>query len=75
LREIAESNRRRLAYRLQAWLQLLFPAAIVSFGLVVGLLFVSFFLPIVALIQKFELVGQAFQPDADSLVFLSGWKA
>jgi len=52
MREIADSNRRRLAYRLQAWLQVLFPAAIVGFGLVVMLIYLSYFVPLLALIQK-----------------------
>ena len=52
LREIADSNRRRLAYRLQAWLQVLFPAAIVGFGIVALLFYLSYFVPLLALIQK-----------------------
>jgi type II secretory pathway component PulF len=52
MREIADSHRRRLAYRVQAWLQILFPAAILSFGLMVLLLVAGYFLPLVALIQK-----------------------
>ena len=52
LREMAESNRRRLAYRLQILSQWLFPLAIIGLGLLVGVFVVSFFLPIVALIQR-----------------------
>jgi type II secretory pathway component PulF len=52
MREIADGNRRRLAYRLQAWLQVLFPAAIVSFGVVVMMFYLSYFVPLLALIQK-----------------------
>lgn len=52
MREIADSNRRRLAYRVQAWLQILFPAAILSFGLMVLFLVAGYFLPLVSLIQK-----------------------
>jgi len=52
LREIADGHRRRLAYRWQTRLQILFPAAIVCFGLLVLLFWVSYFLPLIALIQK-----------------------
>jgi type II secretory pathway component PulF len=52
MREIADSNRRRLAYRAQAWIQILFPAAILTFGLMVLLLVAGCFMPLVALIQK-----------------------
>ena len=52
MREIADSNRRRLAYRVQAWIQVLFPAAIVSFGLVVMLFWLSYFTPLLVLIEK-----------------------
>jgi type II secretory pathway component PulF len=52
MREIADSNRRRLAYRLQAWLQVLFPSAIIGFGVVVLMFYLSYFVPLLALIQK-----------------------
>ncbi len=52
MRETADSNRRRLAYRVQAWLQILFPAAILSFGLMVLFLVAGYFLPLVSLIQR-----------------------
>lgn len=52
LREIADGHRRRLAYRWQTRLQILFPAAIVCFGLLVLLFWVSYFLPLIALIQR-----------------------
>jgi type II secretory pathway component PulF len=52
MREIADGTRRRLAYRLQAWLQVLFPAAIVVFGVLVMLFYLSYFVPLLSLIQK-----------------------
>jgi general secretion pathway protein F len=50
--EMADSNRRRLSYRLQAVLHLLFPACILTLGLLVGLIVVGYFAPIVAIIHK-----------------------
>lgn len=52
MREIADGTRRRLAYRLQAWLQVLFPVAIVAFGVLVMLFYLSYFVPLLSLIQK-----------------------
>lgn len=52
MREIADGTRRRLAYRLQAWLQILFPTAIVAFGVLVMLFYLSYFVPLIALIQR-----------------------
>lgn len=52
LREMADSNRRRLAYRLHALLQLLFPPVVVAFGLLVLFFVVALFLPLVVLIQR-----------------------
>jgi type II secretory pathway component PulF len=51
MREVAEGNRRRFAYRVQGLLQVLFPAAVVAFGLVVLLAALAIFLPLVYLIQ------------------------
>jgi type II secretory pathway component PulF len=52
LREIADSMRRRAAYRLQAWVHLLFPAAILSLAAFVMAFWTAFFLPLMALIQR-----------------------
>lgn len=53
LTEVADAHRRRLASRLQGWIQILFPAAIVCFGLVVFTFWISYFLPMVASVEKF----------------------
>jgi type II secretory pathway component PulF len=52
LREMADSNRRRLNYRLYNMVQVLFPLAIVAIGLVVMAYIVAYFLPLVSLIQN-----------------------
>ncbi len=52
LREIADSMRRRAAYRLQAWVHLLFPAAVVSLAIFVMAFYAAFFLPLIALISR-----------------------
>jgi type II secretory pathway component PulF len=52
LNEIADSNRRRLAYRLQTLLQCVFPLVILGFGFAVMLFVVAFFMPLIALIQR-----------------------
>ncbi|MFC1596815.1 type II secretion system F family protein [Planctomycetota bacterium] len=52
LREMAESNRRRLNYRLHNVVQLLFPMAILVFGLMVMVFVVSYFMPLVMLINN-----------------------
>lgn len=52
LREVAETKRRRMAYRIHAWVQILFPAAIIGFGIVVGSFVAGCFIPLIALIQK-----------------------
>lgn len=52
LREMADSSRRRLAYRLTALVQLMYPVVIVSFGILVMTYVVGFFMPLIALIQK-----------------------
>ena len=51
LHETAESTDRRLGYRLQFWLQMLFPLLIVGMGALVGLFAVAYFLPLVQLIE------------------------
>lgn len=52
LREMAESVRRRLIYRLQAMAQVLFPPIVVLMGLVVMFIVVALFLPLVSLIAN-----------------------
>jgi type II secretory pathway component PulF len=49
--EMADSNRRRLAYRCQIWLQLAFALVTLVLGLGVLIFCVSFFLPLVNLVQ------------------------
>lgn len=51
LRELADSGQRRLVYRIQAWTQALLPVAVVSIGALVGLFVVSYFLPLIQLIE------------------------
>jgi type II secretory pathway component PulF len=52
MREMADSNRRRFIYRLQAVIQAAFPPMVIFFGLIVMFIVVSIFLPLVTLIQK-----------------------
>jgi type II secretory pathway component PulF len=52
LREMAASNRRRLVYRVQAWLQIFFPVVVLVYGTVIGFFVVGCFAPLVALIQR-----------------------
>ncbi len=52
LREMADSNRRRLAYRVQALLQMCFPLAVFVYGAIVAFLAVAVFLPLTALVYK-----------------------
>jgi len=52
LTEMADSARRRLAYRVQAAAQLLFPAIVILMGLIVSFIVVALYLPLVSLIQK-----------------------
>ena len=52
LHEMADSNRRRLAYHLQALAQLLFPPAVLALGLIVMFVVVGMFLPLIALINR-----------------------
>jgi len=49
--ELADSSRRRLGYRFQGMIQLLFPACILALGLVVAAVVIGYFLPVIALIQ------------------------
>jgi type II secretory pathway component PulF len=51
LHEMADSVRRRLAYRMQAMAQLLFPPVVILMGLVVMFIVVALFLPLISLIQ------------------------
>ncbi len=50
--EMADSNRRRFAYRLQAVVQSVCPLAVIGFGLVVMFIVVGLFYPLVELIKK-----------------------
>ncbi len=51
LREMAESNRRRFAYRLQSVVQTAFPLVIIFFGAIVGFIVVALFIPLISLIH------------------------
>lgn len=51
LAEMAEANERRLGYRLQFWLQMLFPLLVVALGALVFVVAVAYFSPIVRLIE------------------------
>ena len=51
LREMAESNRRRFAYRLLSVVQTAFPLVIILFGAIVGFIVVALFIPLISLIQ------------------------
>ncbi len=51
LQELAESGRRRFAYRLQAFTQAMFPPLVICCGLAVGFIVVALFYPLVVLIQ------------------------
>ena len=52
LREAAETGERRLAYRLQAILQLLFPVLVLGMGFLVFTIAVAYFSPLISLIQR-----------------------
>jgi protein transport protein HofC len=52
LREMAESNRRRFQYRMNAAIQVLFPLVVLSLGWLVLVHVVAYFIPLVALIQN-----------------------
>ncbi len=51
LEEMADSNIRRLAYRLRLAVNVLFPIVLFVFGLFIGFVVISLFMPLVALIQ------------------------
>jgi type II secretory pathway component PulF len=52
LRLLAESNERRLGYRLQLFSQALFPALILLMGVVIGTVCIAYFTPLVYLIER-----------------------
>jgi type II secretory pathway component PulF len=52
-REMADSNRRRFIYRVNALTQVLFPAVIVFYGLLMTMIAVAMFLPMASLIRRF----------------------
>ncbi|MGO8691356.1 MAG: type II secretion system F family protein [Thermoguttaceae bacterium] len=52
LREMADSSRRRLAYRVQALAQMLFPVVVLVFGLIVMLIALGIFRPLLALMRS-----------------------
>lgn len=52
LHEIAESNRRRFMYKLQATVQTAFPLAVVALGIVVGGIVIGLFVPLIKLITQ-----------------------
>lgn len=52
LREMAQSGRRRIAYRLTALLQVAYPLVILSLGFLAMIYAVGFFIPVVSLIQR-----------------------
>lgn len=51
LEEMADSSIRRLAYRLRLALNVLFPAVLFVFGMFIGFVVISLFMPLVSLIQ------------------------
>ena len=57
LEEMADSSRRRLLYRLQALLQVLFPLVLLSMGALVMLVVVGYFMPLVKLIESLSPAG------------------
>jgi type II secretory pathway component PulF len=52
MREMADSNRRRLAYRLNALVQLAYPPVIICVGLIVMFIVVALFYPLITIIQR-----------------------
>jgi type II secretory pathway component PulF len=52
MHEMADSNRRRLAYRLNALVQLAYPPVIICVGLIVMFIVVALFYPLITLIQR-----------------------
>ena len=51
LRETSSSAERRLSYRLQFWLQILFPVVVMAMGTMVFFYAVAYFMPLVRLIE------------------------
>jgi type II secretory pathway component PulF len=52
MREMADSNRRRLAYRLNVVVQTVFPPVVLCFGAMVMFVVVALFMPLITLIQR-----------------------
>lgn len=52
LRDLAEAIERRFALRLQRWMEILVPAAILAAGAIVMFIVVSLFVPLISLITK-----------------------
>ena len=52
MREMADSNRRRLAYRLNALVQVAYPPVILCIGLMVMFIVVALFYPLITLIMR-----------------------
>jgi len=52
LRETASASERRIGYRLQFWLQTLFPVLVIAMGGFVLVFCVAYFSPIVILIER-----------------------
>lgn len=52
LHEMADSNRRRLALRLQGWVQVAFPPIVLAIGAFTAFVVVALFLPLLSLIWK-----------------------
>lgn len=52
LRTLAESQERRQGYRLQVWMQILWPLAILIMGLLVGFIVLAGIMPLAELIEK-----------------------
>jgi protein transport protein HofC len=51
MRELADSNRRRLAYRSSALAQVLFPPVVICFGAMVLFIVLALFMPLISLIR------------------------
>ena len=54
MREMADSNRRRLAYRLNVLVQTIFPPVVLCFGAMVLFVVVALFKPLITLIDKLK---------------------
>ena len=52
MREMADSNRRRLAYRMNVLVQTIFPPVVLCIGAVVLFIVVALFLPLITLIER-----------------------